>query len=143
VNRSGIAGTRAAPILADMTDTPAESTTTIFEQIGGDAAVEAVVEIFYGKVLGDDLLAGYFAGIDMDRLKQHQARFVAQALGGTRPYSGRSMGKAHDGLDITAADFDRVVGHLAASLTEAGVDADTIGVIAGRLAPLKGDIVTG
>ncbi|MEV3934568.1 group 1 truncated hemoglobin [Glycomyces sp. NPDC049804] len=126
-----------------MTDTPAESTTTIFEQIGGDAAVEAVVEIFYGKVLGDELLAGYFTAVDMDRLKRHQARFVAQALGGTRPYSGRSMASAHEGLDITAADFDRVVEHLAASLAEAGVDGDTIGAIAGRLAPLKGDIVTG
>ncbi|WP_205325282.1 group 1 truncated hemoglobin [Glycomyces sp. YM15] len=126
-----------------MTDASPESTTTILEQIGGEAAVEAVVEIFYGKVLGDDQLADYFIESDMDQLKKHQARFVAQALGGTRPYSGRSMQKAHEGRGITGADFDRVVEHLAASLVEAGVDGDTIGVIAGALAPLKGDIVTG
>lgn len=126
-----------------MADTSTENTTTILEQIGGDAAVEAVVDIFYGKILGDEELADYFTETDMDQLKKHQARFVAQALGGTRPYSGRSMQKAHEGMGITDADFDRVVGHLAASLTEAGVDGETIGVIAGQLAPLKGDIVTG
>ncbi|WP_026929484.1 group I truncated hemoglobin [Glycomyces tenuis] len=126
-----------------MNDTPeTQATTTVFEQIGGEAAVEAVVAIFYGKVTDDPALAGYFEGIDMDRLKTHQARFVGQALGASRPYSGRSMRKAHADLAITSPDFDRVVGHLAASLTEAGVDAETIGVIAGALAPLKDEIVT-
>lgn len=115
---------------------------TIFERIGGDAAVEAVVEIFYAKVLGDPELKDYFADTDIDRLKKHQARFVGMALGSTRPYSGRSMGKAHEGLAITSDHFDLVVGHLAASLTEAGVDDETIGAIAGKLLPLKGDIVT-
>jgi hemoglobin len=126
-----------------MNDTPeAQATTTVFERIGGEAAVEAVVAAFYDKVTADPALAGYFEGVDMDRLRAHQARFVGQALGATRPYRGRSMRKAHAALAITAPDFDRVVGHLAASLTEAGVDEETIGVIAETLAPLKDDIVT-
>ncbi|GGW76260.1 group I truncated hemoglobin [Streptomyces griseoloalbus] len=122
-----------------MTDTTQQS---LFGQLGGEDAVAAVVDIFYDKVLGDPDLKPYFAGVDLDRLKQHQRRFIGQALGSTRPYSGRSMRKAHEHLAITDAAFGRVVEHLAASLGEAGVDEETIGIVAETLLPLKQDIVT-
>ncbi|MGY6021613.1 group I truncated hemoglobin [Streptomyces spinosirectus] len=130
-----------------MTDTSAgtpapAASPTLFEQLGGEEAVGAVVEIFYGKVLSDPDLQPYFTDVDLDRLKQHQRRFIGQALGATRPYSGRSMRKAHAHLAVTEDAFGRVVGHLAAALTEAGVDEETIGTIARSLLPLKEDIVT-
>lgn len=130
-------------MLDGMTEMQAPDTSdTIFDQIGGEAAVEAVVEIFYGKVLADPELKDYFATTDIEGLKRHQARFVGMALGATRPYSGRSMKKAHEGMGITEVQFNLVVGHLAAALTEAGVDGPTIEAIAEKLVPLKGDIVT-
>lgn len=52
------------------------------------------------------------------------------------------MAAAHAHLGVNAQAFDRVVGHLAASLTDAGVDAPTIQTIAERLVPLKDEIVT-
>lgn len=123
--------------------TDAESTeVTLFEKIGGEPAVEAVVELFYGRVLADPELAGYFEGVEIARLKRHQALFVGQALGSRKPFQGRTMQRAHAGLAITEAAFDLVVGHLAASLAEAGLDEDTIGSIAALLLPLKPDIVT-
>ncbi|MEU9246422.1 group 1 truncated hemoglobin [Streptomyces sp. NPDC048385] len=123
--------------------TPAPAATpTLFEQLGGEEAVGAVVDIFYDKVLSDPDLQPYFTGVDLDRLKQHQRRFIGQALGATRPYSGRSMRKAHEHLAVTEDAFGRVVTHLAGALTEAGVDEETIGTIAQTLLPLKEDIVT-
>ncbi|MFF3905499.1 group 1 truncated hemoglobin [Streptomyces sp. NPDC001848] len=116
--------------------------TTVFERIGGEAAVAAVVDVFYDKVLADPELANWFDGVDMDRLKRHQRLFVGQALGAKRPYPGRAMRAAHAGLAITDAAFDKVVQHLAAALAEAGVDAPTIDTVAGALLPLKGEIVT-
>ena len=121
-----------------MTDT----STTIFDRIGGEPAVEAVVDIFYDKLLADPALVDYFIGVDLAKLKLHQRRFVGQALGSRVPYTGREMSAAHASLAITDAAFDRVVAHLAASLTEAGVDDATIGEIAGALLPLKPSIVT-
>ncbi|WP_369227849.1 group 1 truncated hemoglobin [Streptomyces sp. R39] len=123
--------------------TPAPAATpTLFEQLGGEKPVGAVVDIFYDKVLSDPDLQPYFTGVDLDRLKQHQRRFIGQALGATRPYSGRSMRKAHEHLAVTEEAFGRVVTHLAGALTEAGVDEETIGTIAQTLLPLKEDIVT-
>lgn len=130
--------------MADISPTAPTGTTapSLFEQLGGEAAISAVVDIFYDRVLGDPELRPYFTGVDIDRLKGHQRRFVGQALGATRPYSGRSMRKAHEHLSITEAAFERVLGHLAASLAEAGVEQATIDTIAESLLPLRQDIVT-
>ncbi|WP_255946485.1 group I truncated hemoglobin [Streptomyces odontomachi] len=121
---------------------PAQSASTLFDRIGGDEAVGAVVDLFYDRVLADPDLAPYFTDVGIRRLKNHQRLFIGQALGSTRPYPGRSMHRAHAHLGITRAAFDRVVEHLAASLGEAGVDEGTIGTIAEALAPLADDIVT-
>ncbi|MFF8594563.1 group 1 truncated hemoglobin [Streptomyces sp. NPDC015220] len=115
---------------------------TLFEQLGGEPAVSAVVDIFYDRVLGDPDLESYFSGVDVDHLRHHQRRFVAQALGAQRPYSGRSMRKAHEHLSITQEAFGRVVDHLGAALAEVGVDAAAIDAVAEVLLPLKQEIVT-
>ena len=67
--------------------------------------------------------------------------FFATALGGPQRYRGRSIDVAHRGLDITDDAFDRVVGHLAGTLRALGVDDETIGEVAGALAPLRGQVV--
>ena len=115
---------------------------TIYDEIGGEAAVSAAVEIFYGKVLDDPSLAGYFDRVDMADLQTHQRDFIGAALGGPVSYEGRSMKEAHAGLGITDEAFDAVVGHLGDTLTDLGVPGPTIGTIAGALAPLKTEIVS-
>ena len=44
--------------------------TTLFDQIGGEAAVDAAVDLFYKKVLADDRIKHFFEGVDME--KQHR-----------------------------------------------------------------------
>jgi hemoglobin len=113
----------------------------IYDEIGGAAAVAAAVDDFYVRVLGDAALAPYFEGVEIGRLKAHQRSFIAAALGGPEIYAGRSMRDAHALLAITPDAFDRVVGHLVATLEGLGVPELTIGAIGARLMPLKDDIV--
>ena len=115
---------------------------SIYEDIGGAPAVSAAVGDFYGRVLADPVLVGYFDGIDMDRLMSHQRSFITTALGGPEEYGGRSMGDAHAHLNVTKDAFDRVVGHLVATLQGLGVPDETIGEIGAKLAPLESEIVT-
>lgn len=60
---------------------------SIYQQIGGGEALEAVVEDFYARVLADEELAGFFSGTNMARLKGKQVEFFAAALGGPEPGS--------------------------------------------------------
>jgi NTE family protein len=55
---------------------------SIYDSIGGAAAVRAAVDDFYDRVLADPELAPFFDGTDMRRLKAHQRSFVAAAIGG-------------------------------------------------------------
>lgn len=135
--------TDTAPSAPESTAGPgAPAPATLFERLGGEPAVAAVVDLFYARVLADPDLAPYFAGVDVDRLRQHQRRFIGQALGAVRPYSGRSMRTAHEHLEITPAAFARVVEHLATALGEAGADDAAIAEVAGLLGPLEGEIVS-
>jgi hemoglobin len=114
--------------------------TRIHERIGGSEALEAAVDRFYHRVLGDEQLQPYFDGVDMERLRWHQHAFLAMALGGSRGYLGRSLAAAHAHLTITDDAFDRVMDHLVATLVELGVDASSVRDVGSALLPRRHDI---
>jgi hemoglobin len=117
--------------------------TSLYDTIGGEPALTAVVDDFYVRVLADSALAGFFAGTSMNRLKGRQVEFFAEALGGPATYSGASMHDAHVGRGIGQQHFDLVAGHLVSSLAAAGVSEGEISQIVAAIAPLAEDIVAG
>ncbi len=119
-----------------------EMLTTIYDEVGGAPAVEAVVEAFYRRLLADPDLLAYFEGRDMARLEAHQRALVTVALGGTsEEYTGRMMHPAHAGMAITDEAFDKVLDHLLAVLTDAGVPTATSAKVLAILQPLRTDVV--
>ena len=120
----------------------AKESMSLYDKYGGEGTIKALVEAFYGRVLDDPALAPVFEGVDMGRLKRHQALFISQALGGPKQYDGRDMAAAHEGLDISGEQFDRVGGHLQDSMAELGVEPEDVSTIMGVVASLKGDVVS-
>ncbi len=121
-----------------MTDTTASA----YYSLGAHAGLRSAVDDFYARIQADPSLAPYFAGVDMATLKRHQVDMLSAATGGPQKYTGRDMAEAHAGLNITDEAFDRVVGHLNATLVEAGADDGTIRAVLGALSPLRSSIVT-
>jgi hemoglobin len=116
---------------------------SIYDAIGGEPALAAVVDDFYERVLVDPELAAFFAGANMNKLKGRQVEFFAAALGGPHTYTGAPMRQVHLGRGIRQEHFDLVAGHLAAALGAAGVPEEIISQILGLIAPLAGDIASG
>lgn len=114
---------------------------TIYEQLGGQESIAAVVDDFYVRVLADPELAGLFNGTNMSRLKGKQVEFFSAALGGPEPYTGQSMKDVHRGRGIGQHHFDAVAKHLIDALTAAGVPGETVDTIVGAITPLAEDIV--
>jgi len=116
---------------------------SIYDTIGGEPALIAVVDDFYERVLADPELAGFFAGANMNKLKGKQVEFFSVALGGPHTYTGGPMSDVHRGRGIGRKHFDLVAGYLVTSLAAAGVPQEIIIQIVGLIAPLAEDITSG
>ncbi|MFK7911399.1 MAG: group 1 truncated hemoglobin [Akkermansiaceae bacterium] len=95
-----------------------EDKKTIYERIGGEAAVEGLVHEFYERVLADEVLAPFFKHVDTSKLKAMQKEFFSEALGGPLFYSGRSMREVHAGKGIKKSHLALFTGHLMATLED-------------------------
>jgi hemoglobin len=118
---------------------------SLFVRLGGMAAIDAAVDVFYKKVLADPVINGFFSNVDMAKQRAKQKAFLAYAFGAPVPYSGKDLTQAHahlvaDGLNDS--HFDAVAGHLQATLEELGVAPDLIGEVMGIAASTR-DAVLG
>ncbi len=117
---------------------------SLFERVGGAAAVEAAVDLFYRKVLADPKINNFFDDVDMDEQRAKQKSFLTVVFGGPNHYSGKDLRTAHAPLVAQGLDgshFDAVAGHLQATLTELGVAADVAQEIMGIAAGTRNDVL--
>lgn len=109
--------------------------TSLYERIGGEAAVNAAVDRFYEKVLADDRIRHFFEGVDMAKQHRMQKGFFTFAFGGPAHYSGRGMEAAHrrlvNELGLNDSHYDAVMENLGATLVELGVPDELIAEAAG------------
>lgn len=106
---------------------------TLYEQLGGAAAIDKAVEIFYRKMLGDDRVARFFDTVDMEGQAAKQRAFLTMVLGGPSNYSGRDMRGAHSHLvkdGLSDLHVDVVIEHLGSTLKELGANGDQIAQVA-------------
>ena len=118
---------------------------TLFEKIGGAPAVDAAVDVFYGKVLTDDRIKHFFDGVDMTKQAGHQKMFLTYAFGGAPNYSGKSMRESHkhlvEKMGLNDSHFDAVIEHLGTTLQELGVADDLIAEAAAVAETTRTDIL--
>jgi hemoglobin len=115
---------------------------SIYERLGREQGIRSAVDDFYERIVADPELKPYFDGIDMGRLRGHQAKLLVQVTGGPVQYDGRDLAVAHGDLGITSEDFGRVVGHLVDTLNDLGVSQDDIGQVGAALTAHRDEIVT-
>jgi hemoglobin len=108
--------------------------TTLFEKLGGAAAVDVTVDRFYERVLQDDRIKHFFEDTDMQKQRMHQKAFLTYAFGGTDKYSGAQMREAHKDLvaqqGLNSNHFDAVAEDLMITLKEMGVSDDLLEEVA-------------
>jgi hemoglobin len=117
---------------------------SLFNRLGGDAAVNAAVDIFYRKVLADDRIAHFFDNVDMDRQAAKQKAFLTVAFGGPNHYSGQDMRRGHAHLverGLNDTHFDAVMENLAATLEELSVPAELIAQCAAIAESTRKDVL--
>ena len=112
--------------------------------MGGAAAVDAAVDIFYRKMLLDDRVASYFEAVDMDRQRAKQKAFLTMVLGGPNAYTGKDMRAAHAHLvarGLNDGHVDVVIQHLGDTLRELGASSAQIAEVAALANSVRGDVL--
>ena len=106
---------------------------SLYETIGGEAAVTAAVEIFYRKVMADPSIKRFFDGLNMEQQITKQKAFLTMVFNGPNNYTGLDMRTGHAHLvkmGLNDSHFDAVVEHLASTLKELKVrDKDIVNIV--------------
>jgi hemoglobin len=141
--RIGIAALALVSAIALATNVSAatKAKKTLYERLGGAAALTAVVDDFVANVAADQKINHFFAKTDIPTFKKNLTDQLCSATGGGCTYAGKDMKTAHAGMGISNADWDALVGDLAKSLNKFKVKKADQKALVAVLAPLKGDIV--
>lgn len=130
----------AAGVMPD-TDNP-----SLYERLGGEAAVMAAVDDFYDRLIADEVTRPYFEGLDLDLQVRKQVSFLTRAFGGPVEYQGRDLRAAHARLvreqGLSDQHFDAVARHLRETLEALGISDDLIGEVLAIVGSARNDVLS-
>jgi hemoglobin len=98
---------------------------SLFDRLGGEPAVVAVVDDFVARAAGDPKVNFTRKGTasewqptaeNVETLKKHLVQLIGATTGGPIRYEGRGMKEVHKGMMITGAEFDAIAVDLKATL---------------------------
>jgi truncated hemoglobin YjbI len=98
----------------------------MYEQLGGEPVLRALIDRFVDRMFADPMIGYLFQRANRARIKEKEYELAAQHLGGGVAYTGRPVGEAHARHAIMGGQFDRRLELLRSTLVDAGVAAPII-----------------
>lgn len=134
--------------LATMKADIVEPNASLYAQLGGNAAISAVIDQFITNVAGDARINAFFADAASDparllKLRNNLINQIGEATGGPEKYTGATMKASHKGMGVSEAHFNALVEDLVKSLDKFKVLPKPKSQLLGALAAMKADIVEG
>jgi hemoglobin len=114
---------------------------SLYERLGGKAAITAVVEDFSARQLSDARLNKYYKLTNKAAWKGHLIDLICKSTGGPCSYVGRPMNKAHARQYITEDQFGWTASHLVTSLNKFKVPKREQDELVAIIVSLKDNIV--
>ncbi len=114
----------------------------LYQRLGGEAGVQAIVDETIDTVAADPRTNHSFQKVDVKRLKGKIVEQICSLTGGGCKYSGDTMKQSHAGLNITQAEFYITV-QVLRDVLDKRVGEREKNELLKILAPMKRDVVTG
>ena len=117
---------------------------TLYERLGGYDAISAVADDLLPRLENDTQLGRFWANRGDDgiaREKQLLVDYLCASAGGPMLYTGRDMLTSHKGMNITESDWQVLIDHLKATLSELQVPQQEQDDVLGFINSTKADIV--
>lgn len=136
-----LAAACAFVVIAATTSTAMTAKKPLYDRLGGQKAIVAVVDDFVGNVAADKRINKFFAKTDIPRLKRLLVEQICAGTGGPCKYTGRDMKTTHMGMGVGNGDFNALVEDLGKTLNKFKVPPREQKELVAILAPMKKDIV--
>jgi hemoglobin len=117
---------------------------SLYQRFGGKAAVDAVVELLYERVLADPVLRPFFEDVDGKAQAGKQHAFLTHAFGGPTHDTAKDLRSGHAHLverGLGEEHFDAFAGHLADTLAELGLPLPLIAEVMQIAAATHDDVL--
>ncbi|MBX3713168.1 MAG: group 1 truncated hemoglobin [Lysobacter sp.] len=113
----------------------------VFEEFGGRAGLDALMEEFMSVLLADPRMRPFFEKVEHDRVKRQLAEQFCAILGGGCVYTGRDMIAAHAAHGIDRADFNALVEDLQIAMSKRGIPFRAQNKLLALLAPMHREVI--
>ncbi|PJB72576.1 MAG: group 1 truncated hemoglobin [Alphaproteobacteria bacterium CG_4_9_14_3_um_filter_47_13] len=117
---------------------------TLFERIGGEFTINAVVDEFYDRVLNDDRINYFFDNISMDMQIRKLKVFLKLAFEEQKTYPSFEMRKAHAPLverGLNDTHIDILLEHMTQTLKIHKVPLDVIEETINKIEKYRDDVL--
>lgn len=120
---------------------------SLYDRLGGISHIAVLVDEFSDKVMHDEAIlanpavAEAMGRIPIAPLKYHLTSLVCYATGGPETYTGRSLDEAHAGLNITEAEWQRMIDLLTETLTSLSIKPEDQAELLELIHSVKPEIV--
>jgi hemoglobin len=122
---------------------------SLYERLGGLPALSLVISDFVDDFVADPLIMANAAVRERKTpdaapyIKYQVTTLVCEVTGGPCQYTGMGLREAHAGLNVSAAEWDRMVEIFSRTLERHGVPAAEQEEVFAILGPTRDDIVVG
>jgi hemoglobin len=97
---------------------------SLFDELGGDAAVAPLVAAFHERMVNDAGIGHLFPAELTPDLLERQTRYFTALLGGPASYEAEALELAHRSVPIEDTHVTAALAHLEAALADAEVSDD-------------------
>lgn len=113
----------------------------LYREFGGQSGLVRLMDDFMQRLLADARMRPFFQDADQAALKKQLVLQFCEVAGGPCRRDGPTMKEAHDGMDITRADFNALVEVLQDAMDAQGVPFRAQNRLLARLAPMHREII--
>ena len=121
---------------------PARADATLYDDLGGKAGVDRIVDASVDNYLSDPRIKDIFSESNIDRIRMELKDQFCQLAGGPCIYKGHDMVATHKGLHLTNANFNALVEDLQDAMTRCDIPFATQNRLLALLAPFQHQVVT-
>ena len=114
---------------------------SLYDRLGGQGAIVAVVDEFTVRVATGSRINQRFANTDVAAFKALLVEQICEATGGPCTYSGRDMKTSHVGMNISNEEVAWTGEHLAGALDKFNVPEKEKNELLGAIGSMQGEIV--